>query len=64
MDDRELAPEIQREMTARFDALAPGDPFDPALYERFMAAYGQTRGFGVAGVDYTAPFDTDAVCAP
>ena len=64
MDDRELAPEILGEMVARFAALAPGDDFDPALYQRFMATYAQTRGFGVDGVDYDAPFDTDTICAP
>ena len=62
MDDRELADAVQDALRERFAALAPGDAFDMALYERFMAAYARTRGFGVPGVDYAAEFDTDAVC--
>ncbi len=64
MDDRELDPAVLGEMKRRFEALSEGDVFDEALYDRFMAAYARTRGFGVEGVDYTAPFDTDAVCTP
>ncbi|WP_181198242.1 hypothetical protein [Enhygromyxa salina] len=62
MDDRELQPEIQDELARRFEALKPGDSFDRGLYDRFMAAYARTRGFGVEGVDYEAEFDTDEVC--
>jgi enoyl-[acyl-carrier protein] reductase/trans-2-enoyl-CoA reductase (NAD+) len=62
MDDRELTAEVQDELQRRFDQLRPGDPFDVALYQRFMDEYAQTRGFGQAGVDYEAEFDTDAVC--
>lgn len=62
MDERELADGVQNALRERFLALAPGDAFDVALYERFMAAYARTRGFGVPGVDYEAEFDTDAVC--
>ncbi len=62
MDDRELAPEVQEQMQARFAGLRPGDPFDVGLYQRFMDEYAQTRGFGQPGVDYEAEFDTDAVC--
>ena len=63
LDDRELEAEVQAEMARRFEAARPGTPFDRALYDRFMAAYAATRGFGVAGVDYEAEFDTDEVCA-
>jgi enoyl-[acyl-carrier protein] reductase/trans-2-enoyl-CoA reductase (NAD+) len=62
MDDRELAPAVQEEMQRRFARLRPGDAFDLALYQRFMDEYAQTRGFGQPGVDYSAEFDTDAVC--
>jgi enoyl-[acyl-carrier protein] reductase/trans-2-enoyl-CoA reductase (NAD+) len=62
MDEHELADAVQDALRERFAALAPGDAFDLALYERFMAEYARTRGFGVAGVDYTAAFDTDEVC--
>ncbi len=64
MDDRELAGDVQAEMATRFDASTPGQPFPPALYERFMAEYARTRGFEVSGLDYEAEFDTDAVCQP
>jgi enoyl-[acyl-carrier protein] reductase/trans-2-enoyl-CoA reductase (NAD+) len=62
MDDRELSEPVQTELARRFAKLAPGDAFDPSLYERFMTAYARTRGFAVEGVDYEAAFDTDAVC--
>ena len=63
MDDRELAEEVQTQMRQRFEALAPGQVFDRALYDRFMTEYARTRGFDIAGVDYEAEFDTDEVCA-
>lgn len=62
MDDRELTETIQTEMAARYEAANVGSPFDPRLYDLFMRAYAQTRGFDVDGVDYTAEFDTDEVC--
>ena len=58
MDDRELADEVQAEMAKRFEALGPGAVMDRALFDRFMTAYAQTRGFEVDGVDYAAEFDT------
>lgn len=63
MDERELGDAVQDKLRERFAALAPGDAFDLALYERFMAEYARTRGFGVAGVDYAQEFDTDLVAA-
>lgn len=62
MDDRELAEPVQAEMTARFAAATPGEPFPDALYDAFMAAYAQTRGFAVPGIDYEAEFEPAAVC--
>jgi enoyl-[acyl-carrier protein] reductase/trans-2-enoyl-CoA reductase (NAD+) len=62
MDEHELADAVQAELRERFAALAPGDAFDLSLYERFMAAYARTRGFGVPGVDYSEEFDTEDVC--
>jgi enoyl-[acyl-carrier protein] reductase / trans-2-enoyl-CoA reductase (NAD+) len=62
MDDRELADDVQQALARRFDAARPGDPFPEALYDRFMTAYAQTRGFDVEGVDYEAEFDTDEIC--
>jgi enoyl-[acyl-carrier protein] reductase/trans-2-enoyl-CoA reductase (NAD+) len=59
MDERELADAVQDALAQRFAALAPGDALDLALYERFMAEYARTRGFGVAGVDYSQAFDTN-----
>ena len=64
MDDRELGPDVQDEMQRRYARLHVGDPFDLALYQRFMDEYAQTRGFGQPGVDYAAEFDTDVVCRP
>ncbi|MCA9684650.1 MAG: hypothetical protein KC457_20865, partial [Myxococcales bacterium] len=62
MDDRELSEEVQSALAERFAAHNPGDEFDLALYQRFMAGYARTRGFEVEGVDYEAEFDTDEVC--
>jgi enoyl-[acyl-carrier protein] reductase / trans-2-enoyl-CoA reductase (NAD+) len=63
MDDRELAEPIQAEMTARYAAAHPGDAFPDGLYDAFMTAYAQTRGFAVPGVDYEAELDPAAVCS-
>jgi enoyl-[acyl-carrier protein] reductase/trans-2-enoyl-CoA reductase (NAD+) len=63
MDDRELGEDVQGEMARRFASSTPGDPLPAALYDRFMSEYARTRGFDVAGVDYDAEFDTDAVCS-
>jgi len=64
MDDLELSSAVQTELQRRFDRLAPGEAFDPRLYQRFMDEYARTRGFNQVGVDYAAEFDTDAVCRP
>jgi enoyl-[acyl-carrier protein] reductase / trans-2-enoyl-CoA reductase (NAD+) len=61
MDDRELRAETQTEMKRRFDAAAEGSAFDEGLYAGFMRDYARTRGFDIAGVDYEAEFDTDAI---
>lgn len=63
MDDRELAAEVQDELARRFEASTPGSPFPAELFDRFLVEYAKTRGFEVAGVDYDAEFDTDAVCS-
>lgn len=62
LDDVELDPAVQEELSRRFFAPSPGDSFDPELHQRFMDEYARTRGFGVPGVDYAAEFDTDEVC--
>ena len=62
MDNRELSEEVQAQMQRRFDALPVDSELDRRLFEGFMAEYQQTRGFGIEGVDYASPFDTEAVC--
>lgn len=62
LDDVELDDAVQAELSARFFAGKPGDPFDPELYQSFMDEYARTRGFCIPGVDYAAEFDTDEVC--
>ncbi len=62
MDDVELQEEFQSQLAARYEAATVGSTFDGALYDGFMKAYAQTRGFEIEGVDYQAEFDTDAVC--
>ncbi|MCH9682167.1 MAG: hypothetical protein K0V04_12085, partial [Deltaproteobacteria bacterium] len=64
MDDLELTEQVQSELARRFAAAQVGDAYSDALYDRFMDAYGRTRGFAVPGIDYEAEFDTDAVCQP
>lgn len=61
MDDRELAPEVMAEMRRRYDELPVGSDFPRALFDDFMRAYAQSRGFEIEGVDYDAAFDTDEV---
>lgn len=61
IDDREQSPALLAEIDARWNALRVGDPMDPRVYDRFLGAYGETRGFGIAGVDYDALIDTDAL---
>ncbi|MCY1011574.1 hypothetical protein OV079_39630 [Nannocystis pusilla] len=62
LDDVELDESVQAELSRRFFAGKPGDPFDPELYQSFMDEYARTRGFSIPGVDYGAEFDTDEVC--
>ncbi|MBX7077964.1 MAG: hypothetical protein K1X88_02180 [Nannocystaceae bacterium] len=61
MDDRELGADIQSELARRFEQAKLGDAFPDALYDRFMTEYARTRGFEIAGVDYEAEFDIDAL---
>ncbi len=61
MDDRELAPAVQDELRRRHEALAVGERFADALYDRFLSEYSQTRGFDVEGVDYAAALDPEAL---
>jgi enoyl-[acyl-carrier protein] reductase/trans-2-enoyl-CoA reductase (NAD+) len=60
MDDRELAEAVQDEMSARDGAFAAGDRFPDELYDKFLTAYAQTRGFDIEGVDYEAEIDVHA----
>ncbi len=62
MDDVELQEGFQTELASRHEAATVGSAFEDGLYDSFMSAYGQTRGFDIAGVDYEAEFDTDTVC--
>jgi enoyl-[acyl-carrier protein] reductase/trans-2-enoyl-CoA reductase (NAD+) len=62
MDDVELQDTFQSQLQARYDAAPVGSTFDGGLYDRFMSAYAQTRGFDIPGVDYEAEFDTREVC--
>ena len=61
MDDVEQSVEVLDELERRYNALVDGAPFDPRLYDAFMRAYSEPRGFAVPGIDYDAPFDVDAV---
>lgn len=64
MDDRELDPQVQDPMRARFAAAQPDAPFEQRLFDLFMREYARTRGFEIDGVDYEAEFETEAVTAP
>ncbi|MCX4246629.1 hypothetical protein [Paraliomyxa miuraensis] len=64
MDDRELTEEVQEQMRNRFLAASVGDAFPDALYDSFMTAYAQTRGFSVPGIDYAAEFEPAQLCDP
>ena len=54
MDDRELEPEVMSQMQGRYDALPVGTTFPRALFDDFMRAYAQSRGFEIEGLG-TAP---------
>ena len=64
MDDRELADDVQAQMRERFEAARVGDAFPDPLYDAFMTAYAQTRGFAVPGIDYDAELDPATLCDP
>jgi len=63
IDDREQSPALLAELEARWNTLRVGDAMDARVYDRFLGAYGETRGFGVAGVDYGAEIDTDELAS-
>ncbi len=61
LDDHELAEDVQSALRERHEASAVGDVFAATLYDQFMSAYAQTRGFDVPGVDYQAAFDDETL---
>ena len=64
LDDRELSADVQGKMQKLFADHRVGDSLADELYDRFMTAYAQTRGFAVSGVDYEAAFEVDDVIRP
>ena len=59
LDDRELAPNIQREIAARWASVRTDNLLDFADFPGFRRNFRRLFGFDVAGVDYNAPTEID-----
>lgn len=59
LDDRELAPSIQAEVSARWDQVTTENLAALSDYASFRGDFRRLFGFEVAGVDYAAPVETD-----
>lgn len=59
LDDREMAPEIQRQVTAIWERVATENLFQLTDYAGFKREFRNLFGFEVPGVDYAAPVETD-----
>ncbi len=59
LDDRELAPSVQAEVSARWDQITTGNLAALSDYASFRTDFRRLFGFEVPGVDYAAPVETD-----
>lgn len=59
MDDVEQSIDVLDALDERFERYSHGMRFDDAVYDRFMRAYAEPRGFSVSGVSYEAPFSVE-----
>ncbi len=63
LDDRELAPAIQAEVSARWGEIATENLTALSDYAAFRTDFRRLFGFEVPGVDYAAPVETDVPLA-
>ena len=59
LDDRELDPAVQAEIDAVWDRLDTANLQEYADYEAYQRAFEALFGFGIEGIDYTAPTEVD-----
>jgi enoyl-[acyl-carrier protein] reductase/trans-2-enoyl-CoA reductase (NAD+) len=59
MDDVEQSIDVLDALDERYMRYSHGMALDDVVYDRFMRAYAEPRGFAVAGVDYDAPFSVE-----
>jgi len=59
LDDRELDPAVQAEVNALWDILTTGNLQQHADIEGYQRTFAALFGFGIDGVDYDAPTETD-----
>jgi hypothetical protein len=59
MDDVEQSIDVLDALDERYGRYAHGSLLHDAIYDRFMRAYAEPRGFAVQGVAYDAPFDVE-----
>lgn len=55
LDDREMLPEVQAEVTRRFNAMTTANLFESSDYANYKLWFEQLFGFSVPGIDYAAP---------
>lgn len=58
VDDRELSPDVQREVVARMAKLEAGTVLDTTHFSALRGAFLNLFGFEIPGVDYTKAVDT------
>lgn len=59
LDDRELAPDVQAEVTRRWPLLSTENLHELTDYASYKRGFRQLFGFEVDGVDYEAPVETE-----
>ena len=59
LDDRELAPDVQAEVSRLWSEIASDTLFDLSDYAGFKREFRQLFGFEVPGIDYSQPVDLD-----
>jgi enoyl-[acyl-carrier protein] reductase/trans-2-enoyl-CoA reductase (NAD+) len=64
IDDVELRSDIQAECLSRWERIDTGNLYELSDYAGYLSYFTQMFGFGVDGVDYEAPVETDVPLEP
>jgi enoyl-[acyl-carrier protein] reductase/trans-2-enoyl-CoA reductase (NAD+) len=64
IDDLELAPDVQRQVSALWGRVTSQNLFDLTDYRGFKQEFRSLFGFEIAGVDYGQPVETDLALDP